>query len=198
MAQDLDDLRDLTPSRVLRARYLLESRLTSPGSTSGLVAERCRLGLASRPADGYQGDGMSEDRVELAWLLGLCHDLTATEQTACQLRYSGVSGHDRYEQVIRVSDLADGSAEEVIDPRPLAPDGRPLGGEWVRVRGIRARLPSYAEVAAEMAADGHLNADGNLMTAGAVERLLRSAAEKISWAIKARLMMAELEDRAAG
>lgn len=193
---EIEELRQLTPAKVLRGRYLLEARLNAPGSTSGIVAERCRLGLATR--DGYQGDGGSEARLELAHLLSFCRDLSPMEQLACRLRYSGVSGHEHYERIIRVSDLAEGSAEEVIDPRPTDQDGKPMGGEWIRVRGIRAKLPSYAEVAEQMAAQGHVNGDGVPMTAGAVEKLLRTASEKIGWAIRSRLMMADLEARACG
>lgn len=194
---EIEELRDLTPAKVLRGRYLLEARLTAPGSTSGIVAERCRLGLAARPQDGYQGDGGSETRLELAHLLSFCRDLNAAEQLACRLRYAGVSGHTTYERIIRDSDLRDGSGEVLIDRHPTDQDGKPLGGEWVRVIGIKARLPSYAEVARQMAAQGHANADGDPMTAGAAEKLLRTAAEKISWAIRAKLAMAEMQERAA-
>lgn len=199
MDQDeIEELRNLTPAKVLRGRYLLESRLTAPGSTSGIVAERCRLGLAARPQGGYQGDGGSETRLELAHLLSFCKDLNAAEQLACRIRYAGVSGHEHYERHIRVSDLAEGSAEEVIDPHPNDQDGKPMGGEWIKVRGIRARMPSYAEVARQMAAQGYQNGDGELMTAGAVEKLLRTASEKIGWALRARLAMAEMQERAVG
>lgn len=46
---ELEDLRTLDVGRALRERYQDESRLTAPGSTSGIVAERARLGLATRP-----------------------------------------------------------------------------------------------------------------------------------------------------
>lgn len=192
---DLDELRSLTPTRVLRGIALLEQRLCSPGSTSGIVAERARLGLAVRPTDGYQGDGGSVQRIELAHLLSFTRDLNPAEREAARLRYGGVSGHVTYEALRRSGDLVHGDGEVVIDHRPTDLDGKPLGGEWVRVCGVKAALPSHAQIAAEMARRGFVNGDGAPMSAGAVERRLRDAADKIRWAIKARIAMAELEER---
>lgn len=185
-------------ARALRERYQDEAKLTSPGSTSGHVAERASLGLATRPTDGYQGDGQELIRARLADRLILMRDLTDPEELACRLRYTGVAGHTSYERTIRVGDLQEGSAEEVVDPHPRDLDGKPLGGEWIRVRGVKVRMPSYQEVAQEMAARGYKTADGEIMTAWAVQRLLRLASEKIRTAIGARLMMADLQDRACG
>ena len=191
---DLEELHELTPVKVLRGIALLEQRLTSPGSTSGIVAERARLGLAVRP-EGYQGDGGSTQRLELAHLLSFARDLNRAEREAARLRYGGVSGHTTYEALRRSGDLVPGDGEVVIDHRPTDLDGKPLGGEWVRVCGVKATLPNHAEIAREMASRGYYNADGEPMTPGAVEKLLRTASEKVGWALRARLAMAELEER---
>lgn len=193
---DLDDLSQLTPARVLRGVALLEERLCAPGSTSGIVAERARLGVAALSRDGYQGEGGDFVRQRLTFLLGFCRDLSAPEREASRLRYGGVGHHSTYERCIRIGDLQDGSGEEVVDVRPLDEQGQALGPEWVRVRGLRATLPTYEQVAHEMAERGHRNGDGQPMSPGAVERLLRHAAEKVSWAIKARLALSMLEERA--
>lgn len=193
---ELEDLRTLDVARVLRELCLDEGRLEAPGSTSGLVAERLRQGLATREA--YQGEGQAGIRARLADRLLLMRDLTPAEEAACRIRYTGVAGHTTYERTIRVADLQEGSAEEVVDPHPRDMDGKPLGGEWIRVRGIKVRMPSYQEVAQEMAARGYRTADGEPMTQWAVQRLLRSASEKIRTAIAAKLMMAELGERACG
>ncbi len=99
-----------------------------------------------------------------------------------------------YERTVRIPDLRDGEGEEVLS-RVLRPDGTP-DQNWVRVRGLRQRLPTYREVAEHMAQRGELTADGQPMTAGAVERRLRDACAKVAWAIRARAAMAELEERA--
>lgn len=191
------DIDQPTPAQVLRARYVLEDRLVSPGSTSGLIAERARLGLATH-GEGYQGDGQASTRAELADLLLLTRDLTPLEQRCCRLRYGATAGSATYERLVRIGDLREGDGEEVIDVRPVDLDGNPLGGEWVRVRGRRARMPSYSEIAAHLAAEGVCNADGLPMSAGAVERRLRDASEKVATAIRARRAMTDWEDRAAG
>lgn len=195
---EIDRLRELTPGRVLRARYVLAQRLESPGSTSGLVAERARQGLATRPADGYQGDGAATTRAELAYLLGLMRDLSAAEERACAIRYGSVGEQVGYETARMVGNLREGDGEEITSLRPKDMDGKPLGEGWVTVRGVRERRPSYAEVAQAMAAQGWRNGDDQPMTSGAVEKLLRTASEKVATAIRARLMMAMLEAGACG
>lgn len=182
---------------MLRARYLLESRLTSAGSTSGIVAERARLGLATRPEGGYQGGGGDTVRQELGWLLGLCRGLNEQEERVCRARYAAPAGSVGYERLVRVSDMVEGDGEDIIDVRPKDLDGKPQDG-WVLVRGVKSRLPSYQEVAAHLAEQGMSNADGAPMTAGAVEKVLRVASEKIAVSIRARQAMAALEDRAIG
>lgn len=192
-----DDLEDLTPARVLKSRYILESRLTAPGSTSGIVAERARLGLATRPTEGYQGDGAAGVRAELCWLLGLCTDLTSREERVARAFYGSTGGQVTYERLIRTADLEEGSGEDVIDISPRDLDGNLLVG-WIKVRGIKARLPTYAEAAAALAADGMLNADGAPMSGGAVKKVLSGVSEKLWAAIRARQAMAQWEDRSPG
>lgn len=170
--------------------------MESPGSTSGLVADRLRDGLATR--EPYQGGGGDVQRAELAWLLGLTRDLTEGEQAACAIRYGGGGELVEYEAVRKSGDVRAGDGEVVVDAHPDGPDGKPLGEPWVRVRGWRERLPTHADVAASMAASGWRNADGNPMSAGAVEKTLRTALEKVWVAIRARQAMAQWEDRAAG
>lgn len=175
---------------------MLRGRLGSPGSTSGLVAERCKQGLATRQP--YAGDGQATARAELAWLLGLTKDLSEVEDRCCAVRYGGGGGLVEYEAMRRSGDVRAGDGEVIIDAHPDGPDGQPLGEPWVRVRGWRERLPSYAEVADSMAIEGWRNGDGDSMSPGAVEKLLRTASEKIATAIRARLAMATWEERASG
>lgn len=196
---DIEDLRSLTPSRVLRGIAVLRARLEAPGSTSGLVAERCEQGLATRTQVSYEGDGGQTQRLKLAWLLGLTRDLSEVEERACAVRYSGTGELVKYDAIRRKGDVRDGDGELVL-PKPEQVDyaGKDLSSPWVRVRGERERMPSFGEVAAVMAVEGWRNGDGDPMSPGAVEKLLRTASEKIATAIRARQAMAMLEDRACG
>lgn len=187
------DYTELTPPRVLSLRYSLEDRLTSPGSTSGVVEDRLKSGLAGR--EGYQGGGGDHIRTALADLLLLCRDLNQTEERACRLRYGSAAGIMGYEAVRRLWAMREGDGEDITDLRATDPEGEPMLG-WVRVRGRRARMPSHAEIAERMAAEGHRNADGDPMTAGAVERTLRDASAKVAWATRSRAAMAAWEARA--
>lgn len=193
---DLDRLKDLTPATALRSIAVLRARIEAPGSTFGLVAERCKLGLATR--DAYQGGGGDVQREELAWLLGLTRDLTAAEERAAAIKYGSTGEIVGYEQVKRFDAVREGDGEEIISLHPRDLDGQPCGEGWVRVRGVKERRPSYAEIAAAMAAEGWLNGDGQRMTHGAVKRLLDQACAKIEQARRARLAMAMLEQDAPG
>lgn len=186
------DWQNLDPPKALRLRYVLEDRLVAPGSTSGLIAERCRLGLATR--EPYQGDGAASVRADLADLLLVCRDLTPLEQRVCRLRYGSAAGSVTYEAARKIDELREGDGEEIIDLRPTSPDGSPMAG-WVRVRGIKTRVLTYQEIAEQMAAEGVLNADGQLMTHGAVKRALWDASTKVATAIRARQAWQELEER---
>ena len=161
------------------------------------MAERARLGLATRPEGGYQGGGGDTVRQELAWLLGLTRGLNEQEERVCRARYSTPAGSVGYERLVRVGDMREGDGEDIIDVRPKDLDGKPQDG-WVLVSGIKSRLPSYQEVAAHLAEQGMRNADGAPMTAGAVEKVLRTASDKVSTAIRGRLAMAQWEERASG
>lgn len=187
------DWKNLTPPQALRLRYVLEDRLISPGSTSGLVAERCRLGLATRGP--YQGDGASGIRADLADLVLVCRDLNPLEQRCCRLRYGATAGTVGYEAARRIGDLLGGDGEEIVDRRPSDLEGHPLGGEWVRVVGVKARMPSYIEIAELLAAEGVMNTDGQLMTHGAVKRALCNASAKVAFAIRTRAAWQDLEER---
>lgn len=193
---DLEYLRNLKPARVLRAISILRGRIAAPGSTSGLVAERLEQGIATR--EPYAGGGGDVQRLELAWLIGLTRGLTDLEQRACALRYGSTGELEEYER-IRQGEPSEGDGELVL-PTPAQTDyeGKALTKPWTRVRGYRERLPNHAEVAAALAREGWRNADGNPMSTGATEKALRTANEKIDTAIKARLLLAELEDRACG
>lgn len=192
------ELDELTPARVLLLRYMLLDRLTAPGSISGHQADRLRSGLGGRPPDGGRPNTAETMRARLADLLLLCRDLNRTEELCCRMRYgaTAVAGSVTYTLLRRLCDLREGDGEEIVDLRPQGPDGSPMPG-WVTVRGVKARYPSYGEIAQRLALDGVCNSDGQPMTPGAVERRLRDASAKISWAIRARRAMADWEDRAA-
>lgn len=191
---------ELTPSRVLLLRYMLMDRLTAPGSIGGHQADRLRSGLGGRPPDGGRPNTAETMRAHLADLLLLCRDLNRTEELCCRMRYgaTATAGSVTYEALRRVGDLHEGDGEDVIDVHPRDLGGQPMGDEWVRVRGRRSRLPSHREIAQLLADQGVLNADGQPMTSGAVERRLRDASAKIATAIKARLAMQQWEERAIG
>lgn len=193
---ELERLKELTPAKALRSRYVLAHRIGSPGSTSGLVADRCKLGLATTGP--YQGSGAEEQRAELTWLMGLCRDLSPAEERACAIKHGSTGAPVGYEKVKRFDDVMEGDGEEIISLHPKDLDGRPCGEGWVRVRGVKERRPSYAEVADAMAREGWRNADDQPMSPGAVKRLLETACSKVATAIKARLMMAMLEAGACG
>lgn len=162
------------------------------------MAERAKLGLATRPEGGYQGGGGDHVRQELTWLLGLTRDLTPGEERAAAVKYGSAGEQVGYEQVKRFDDVREGDGEEITSLHPKDLDGRPCGEGWVRVRGVKERRPTYAEVAEAMAREGWRNADDQPMSPGAVKRLLETACSKVATAIKARLMMAMLEASACG
>lgn len=193
---EIEQLRDLTPAKVLRSRYVLAQRIEAPGSTSGLVAERCKLGLAT--SGPYQGGGGDLQRAELTWLMGLCRDLTPAEERACAIKHGSTGVPVGYERVKRFEDIKEGDGEEIISLHPKDLDGKPCGEGWVRVRGVSERRLTYAEVAAAMAREGWRNADDLPMSAGAVKRLLEQASSKVATAIRARLALAMLEAGAPG
>ncbi len=161
---------------------MIESRLTAAGSTSGIVAERMKLGMATR--SGYEGDGADRTRRELTWLLGLTRDLTPDEMRVCRAHYGSTAGSVQYEDLRKVGDLAEGDGEDVIDVRPMDPAGQPLGGEWVKVRGVRARYPSWEETGRALG-----------LTSRQVQRHLEEARAKVETARKWRLFHAEQEAR---
>lgn len=152
--------------------------MESPGSTSGLVADRLRDGLATR--EPYAGDGGSTQRVELAWLLGLCSELTDLEERACAVRYGGTGEPVPYEADRRVADIAEGDGEEITSLRPRDLDGRPVGAGWVRVQGQRERMPTYAEVGAALG-----------LTPGQAQWALNRAHAKVERALKRRVRRVE-------
>lgn len=180
---ELEQLRELTAPRVLRATAVLRAQLEAPGSTAGIIAERAKQGLATR-GEGYQGDGGSVQRAKLAWLLGLTRDLSEVEARACAVRYGSRGERVGYEELRRTGDLREGDGDEVVDLHPRDHDGNPLGAEWVKVRGTRERKPSFAEVGAALG-----------LTARQAQRHLEAARSKIEQAIAWRLMMAEQEAR---
>lgn len=180
------DLDELTPSRVLLLRYMIESQLTAPGSMSGHQADRLRSGLGGAPQDGGRVNGQEALHAKLGDLLLLCRDLNRVEERVCRLRYGATAGSVTYEALRRVGDLREGDGEDIVDLRPRDIEGRSVGAEWVRVRGRRSRLPSHHEIAQLLADQGVCSADGGPMTSGAVERRLRDASAKIATAIRAR------------
>lgn len=145
------NFQDLTASKVLVARYLLEGQLTAPGSLSGHQADRLRLGLIGPPSDGARPNTAEMLRARLADLLLLCRDLNSLEETACRVRYGGSGaawGTEVYRRVTRLCDLREGGGEDVASLKPKAPGGEPLGRGWAEVVGVRARRPSFEEVGA--------------------------------------------------
>lgn len=176
------DLFELTPARVLLARYLLQAQLSSPGSIQGHQAEQLELGLAARGGSGRTGV-QDELRARLATLLLLCRDLNADEETACRLRYGAVAGCDVYTAARRPSDMREGDGEEIVALTCCDPDGELIEGH-VEVRGKRARLPSYDQVGAAMGLPGHK-----------VRSLLEDARGKVANAIRWAVFKATQEER---
>lgn len=177
------DLANLTAPKVLISRYLLQARLSSPGSLSGHQVEQARLGLGGRPPDGGRINTQDELRARLADLLLLCRDLNKDEERVCRQRYGTTAGVEQYSAVRRLCDLREGDGEDVADTQPRTPEGQPMPG-FVGVRGRRCCYPSYAEVGAELG-----------MQAGQVRSLLDSARAKISTSIRWRAFAASQEAR---
>lgn len=195
MDQDeIDWLWSLTPAKALRERFELEAELTNTPSPTGLQLDAVENRILGPGHNGGGRDVLHAKRVRLMDHLVLMRDLNRQEVEVCRLRYHDLLRTVSYERTVRIPDLRDGEGEEVLS-RVLRPDGTP-DQNWVRVRGLRQRLPTYREVAEHMAQRGELTADGQPMTAGAVERRLRDACAKVAWAIRARAAMAELEERA--
>lgn len=162
------------------------------------MAERARLGLSTRPEGGYQGGGGDVIRADLCWLLGFCRDLNPTEEKVARAYYGSAAGIVGYEAVRRIADMIEGDGEDIVDVRPKDLDGNQLGGEWVKVKGVKARMPTYDEAAAALAAEGMRNADNQPMSGGAVKKVLSAVSEKVWGAIRARQAMAQWEARACG
>lgn len=181
------NFQDLTASKVLVARYLLEGQLTAPGSLSGHQADRLRLGLVGPPSDGARPNTAECLRARLADLLLLCRDLDHLEEAACRARYGGVGaawGTEVYKRVTRLCDIREGSGEDVASMKPKSPGGAPLGRGWAEVVGVRARRPSFEEVATVCGCSPRQAA-----------RALGVARSKIDTAIKWRAFMQAQEDR---
>lgn len=166
------DLNELTPARILLARYVLEARLTSPGSTSGHQAERLRAGLGGAPQEGGRVNVSELLRARLADLLLLCRGLSEAEEKVCRARYAAAAGVLPYTAIRRLADMRDGDGEEVADVRPHDLDGKPMDG-YVQVRGLRTRYPSNAEIAQKLG-----------LTARQVQRHLEDARAKIAESIR--------------
>lgn len=177
------ELHDKKPAQLLRARYMLEDRLASPGSVSGHQQEQMRSGLGGRPPDGARTNVAEVLRAEFGDLLLLMRDLTVIEQKVCRLRYGTVAGVETHEALRRAEDVLEGDGEVVVDAKPKDLDGVPMNG-WVRTRGLRSRYPSNFEIGQELG-----------LSARQVQRHLEDARSKIETAKRWRLFADAQESR---
>ncbi|MFO0578675.1 MAG: hypothetical protein U1A78_32125 [Polyangia bacterium] len=175
------DYLSLSAPKVLIARFLLEARLSSPGSISGHQVEQAKLGMGGRPPDGGRVNVQEVLRARLADLLLLCRDLNKDEERVCRCRYGTTAGAELYTAIRRLCDLREGDGEDVADMNPRDPGGAPMTG-YVAVTGQRGRFPNYEEIGRQLG-----------LTAVQVRTLLYSARAKIATAIKWRAFAAAQE-----
>lgn len=166
------DFADLTPTKVLVSRFLLEAQLSSPGSISGQQLQQARDGLGGRAPDGGRLNLQDELRSRLGDLLLLLRDLNAIEQRVCRARYGTTSGVEYYTRVRRPCDLREGDGEDVVDFRPTDPEGKPIEG-FVRTRGPKCRFPDFGEIAEQLGLERRV-----------VKAAVESARSKIATAIQ--------------
>lgn len=130
----------MTPAQVLRLRFALEDKLSSPGSMSGYQADRLAAGLSGPSGNGARLNGADRERAHLADLVLLCRDLTESELKIARLKYGTSAGTEVYRRHRRPCDMRDGDGEQVINA-VTEHDG------FVEVEGKRYTLPTTQQVA---------------------------------------------------
>ena len=130
----------LTPAQVLRLRFALEDKLSSPGSLSGYQADRLAAGLSGPSGNGARSNGADRERAHLADLVLLCRDLTDAEIKIARLKYGTSTGTEVYRRHRRPCDMRDGDGEQVINA-VTERDG------FVEVEGKRYTLPTTQQLA---------------------------------------------------
>ena len=179
----MKEIHELTASECLRERFDLEAALGSAPSPTGAQLDCIENGLIGPGHNGARTDGSEGRQIRMLDLMNATKGLNRQEVEVCRLRYRTLARSVPYERVRRMADIMEGDGETVIDPRPLDSEGKPMDG-YVRVRGMKV-IPAKDEVVARaMAADGVRNADGEPMTAGAVEKRVSQSLAKVGESLK--------------
>lgn len=189
------ELHEMTASEVLRERFRLEAALEGSPSVTGAQLEGAKNGIQGPGHNGAQINHVEEHRLRLMEAMHLTKDLNAQELKASRLRYWELSTPSPYTAARRLEDLRDGDGEEIIDPRPLDGDGKPMTG-YVRVQGTKQNAGSFRAVAEQMAAQGEVDSEGNPMRAGGAERRVKDALDKVTFAVKGLRFKMALEEGA--
>jgi len=177
------EIHELTASECLRERFDLEAAFASAPSPTGAQLDCIENGLIGPGHNGARTDGSEARQIRMLDLMNATKGLNAQEIDVCRRRYRTLARSVPYERVRRMADIMEGDGETVIDQRPLDGDGKTMDG-YVKVRGMKVIPAKDEEVARAMAAEGVCNADGNLMTAGAVKARTGQAIAKVGEALK--------------
>lgn len=179
----MKEIHELTASECLRERFDLEAAFASAPSPTGAQLDCIENGLIGPGHNGARADGTEARQIRMLDLMNATKGLNAQEIDVCRRRYRTLARSVPYEKVRRMADIMEGDGETVIDPRPLDAEGKTMDG-YVRVRGMTTIPAKDEEVARAMAAEGLQNADGDLMTAGAVKARTSQAIAKVGEALK--------------
>ena len=186
MLEEWEELSGLTPARVFRERYQLESELSATPSPMGTQLEIARTETYQDRASGCGRDGLGERQLRHATLVLLCRDLNAQEAAAVRLYYWDLRTPGRERKALRIGDLRPGDGTDVLLTAPRGPDGTTMDGFAICSTVVQL-APSLAAVTAAMVNAGHKGSDGSPIMPGAVRRRLSDARRKVADAIRWRL-----------
>ena len=162
------------PRDALRALFALRDRLSAAPSVQGALEDQLRQGTRVQCA--VDLDRAQRKHHALAEAALQAATLTPEEEEICQMRYAPdarETGTEIYERVVRDCDAptaTSGEGEDILG-QAKDPAGAPILGH-ARVKGRRARMPSFAEIA-----------EAVQLTPRQVESRLGSALRKVRQAI---------------
>lgn len=173
------EIRD--PRDILVALFTLEDKLSSAPSVQGAIEDQLKQG--TRVQASIDLTRAQAKHHALAEAVMQTAELTTEEIEVCRRRYhpdARETGTETYERVVRDCDVptaTSGAGEEVLGAA-RDPAGEAIAGH-ARVRGRRARMPTYAEIGEETG-----------RSAWSVQRLITRALSKV----RARLTPRVLEE----
>lgn len=187
MFEEWEELSGLTPARVFRERYQLESELSATPSPLGAQLEVARSeAYQDRGSGGCSRDGFGEKQLRHATLVLLCRDLNVQEAAAARLYYWDLRTPGRERKALRIGDLRPGDGTDVLLTAPRGPDGTTMDGFAICSTVVQL-APSLAAVTERMVQAGHRGSDGQPVKPGAVRRRLSDARRKVADSIRWRI-----------